>query len=194
RADRVGLPRFPRIELRLGINDYRHVELDGAEAGTLVDNDAYEGRIEVLHAPWGAWQGAFGAQLGERKLAAVGEEAFVPPVDTQTVGAFVLEHRDVGPWHVSLGARGERVRHDATGFDSAFEASATSLSASLIRSLAGDVALSLNGARSERVPAAEELYSFGPHLASRTFEIGSPARRVETAEHLDSGIRRTAGR
>ena len=194
RADRIGLARFPGIELRLGINDYRHVEIEGGEAGTLVRSDAYEGRIEVLHAPWAAWHGAFGAQLGERKLSAVGEEAFLPPVDTRTAGVFVLEYRDLGRWHVSLGARAERVRHETVGGAGPFDASATSLSAALIRRLAGNVSLSVNAARSERVPAAEELYSHGPHLASRTFEIGSPTLRVERSDHLDVGVRRGEGR
>src|SRR5690606_2858707 len=49
-------------------------------------------------------------------------------------------------------------------------------------------------ARAERVPAAEELYSNGPHLASRTFEIGSPLLGVETSNHVDIGVRRTDGR
>src|SRR5690606_34265612 len=70
RAVRVGLARLPGIEVRLGMVALRDVELEGAAAGTLVDSEAYEGRVEVLHAPWGAWQGAFGAQLGERKLSA----------------------------------------------------------------------------------------------------------------------------
>ena len=194
RADRVGLPRFPEIELRLGINDYAHVELEGAEIGTRVTNDAYEGRVEVLHAPWGAWQGAFGAQLGEREIAATGAEAFLPPVDTRTAGVFLLEYRDVGAWQISLGARLERVRHEAAEVSSTFSASATSLSAAFIRRLAHDVSVSLNAARSERAPAPEELYSNGPHLAAQTFEIGSPALGIETSDHFDVGIRRTDGR
>src|SRR5690606_22730806 len=62
------------------------------------------------------------------------------------------------------------------------------------RRLAHDVSLSVNAARSERAPAAEELYSNGPHLATQTFEIGSPSLGIETSNHLDVGIRRTDGR
>src|SRR5690606_1357027 len=66
--------------------------------------------------------------------------------------------------------------------------------AALIRRLAHGVSVSVNGARSERVPAAEELFSNGPHLASRTFEIGTPTLGVETSRHLDVSVRRTEGR
>src|SRR5690606_20340508 len=194
RAERLGLRRFPEIELALGINDYEHVELEDADVGTRVGNDAYEGRVEVVHAPLGLWQGAFGAQLGARELTAIGEDAFMPPTDTRTAGLFVLEHRDLAAWQLSLGARVERVRHDAAGLGSAYDATATSLSAAAIRRLAGDVSVSVNAARAERVPAAEELYSNGPHLASRTFEIGSPLLGVETSNHVDIGVRRTDGR
>src|SRR5690606_5832417 len=72
--------------------------------------------------------------------------------------------------------------------------SATSLSAAFIRRLGGGFTVSVNAARSERVPAAEELFSNGPHLASSTFEVGLPTLGVETSRHLDLGFRRTEGR
>ena len=43
------------------------------------------------------------------------------------------------------------------------------------------------------MPVAEELYANGPHLATRTIEIGSPGLGVETSRHLDIGIRKTEG-
>ncbi|HEX6995851.1 MAG TPA: TonB-dependent receptor plug domain-containing protein, partial [Gammaproteobacteria bacterium] len=104
RADHVGLRRFPEIALALGGSDYEHVELEGTEPATHVGSDAYEGRVEVLHAPWGTWQGAFGAQLGGREIATIGDDAFMPPTDTRTAGVFVLEHRDFAAWQLSLGA------------------------------------------------------------------------------------------
>ncbi|HEX6995686.1 MAG TPA: TonB-dependent receptor, partial [Gammaproteobacteria bacterium] len=137
---------------------------------------------------------AFGAQLGGREIATIGDDAFMPPTDTRTAGVFVLEHRDFAAWQLSLGARIERVRHDAAGVGRGYAASAASFSAALIRRVPGGVLVSVNAARSERVPAAEELYSNGPHAASRTFEIGSPLLGVETSNHVDLGIRRTEGR
>ena len=70
------------VNVRLGVNDYEHVELEGDAVGTRFTNDATELRVELLHASVGRWSGAFGVQLGEREFAAVGEEAFVPPVDS----------------------------------------------------------------------------------------------------------------
>lgn len=193
RGEWLGLPRFPSIELRLGIGDYEHLEIEGGDIATRFRNDAYESRVEVAHAPWGEWAGAFGAQLGARELEAVGEEAFVPPVESRTAGVFVLEHRDIGPWRASLGARVERVRHEPLD-GAAYAKTASSVSAAVIRRLPADVVVAVNAAWSERVPAAEELYSNGPHLASSAFEIGDRGLRVEAARHVDVGVRRADGR
>lgn len=180
------------IRLRLGINDYRHVELEGDEVGTRFDNEAWEGRLEILHAPVGMWSGAFGLQLGEREFSAIGEEAFVPPVDTASYGLFLIERRETGPWDLALGARFETVAHDPAGAMSV-EDSALSLSAGGIRELGGGRSLALNLASAERVAVAEELFSNGPHLASDAFEVGDPGLGTETSRHLDIGLRKTGG-
>jgi iron complex outermembrane recepter protein len=66
RADvRGGLSALPgaieAINVRLGVNDYEHVELEGEEIGTRFTNDSMEARFELLHRAFGAWSGAFGA-------------------------------------------------------------------------------------------------------------------------------------
>ncbi|MGB7214939.1 MAG: TonB-dependent receptor plug domain-containing protein, partial [Gammaproteobacteria bacterium] len=70
RGDWLAFERFPGIEFRLGLGDYEHLEIEGDEIATRFRNDALEGRVEVVHAPWGTWRGAFGAQVGGRELEA----------------------------------------------------------------------------------------------------------------------------
>jgi iron complex outermembrane receptor protein len=60
-----------------------------------------------------------------------------------------------------------------------------------VRTFDNGLSLAINGARSGRIPAAEELYSAGPHLASGTIEFGDPDLATETATHFDVGIRGT---
>ena len=181
------------INLRFGANDYEHVELEGEEIGTRIENDAYEGRLEFMHAPWGAWDGAFGLQISDRDFSAIGAEAFVPPVGTSSYGAFIIEQRDVENWQISLGARLEHQEHNPSSDLPTVSDSATSFSLAGIRDLANGYSLAINAARAERLPVAEELYANGPHLATRTIEIGSPGLGVETSRHLDIGIRKTEG-
>jgi iron complex outermembrane receptor protein len=185
---------FERINVRLGVNDYEHQELEGEEIGTLFENRAYEGRVELTHEPWGEWEGDFGIQFGERQFSAIGEEAFIPPVDTMTLGLFLLEHREIDDWSLSLGGRLERQDHKPSSpLSPDFSGTAASASFAAIRQLGDDYALALHFAVTERLPVAEELYADGPHLASSTFEVGESGLTEETSRHIDIGFRKTAG-
>lgn len=177
------------VNVRIGVNDYEHVELEGDAAGTRFTNDAKELRVELLHRAVGKWSGAFGVQLGERRFAAVGAEAFVPPVDGQTIGLFVVEDVDVEPWQLSLGARVESVEHAPTNGLPVFKGHATSFSFGGVRPLGASLSFVATAAVSERLPVVEELYSDGPHLATGVVQIGDATLRAETARHVDVGVR-----
>jgi iron complex outermembrane receptor protein len=177
------------VTVRLGVNDYEHVELEGEEAGTRFTNDAQELRIELLHRAAGDWRGAFGVQLGDREFAALGEEAFVPPVDTKTLGLFVVEDVDLPAWDLSLGARVESVEHTPSNGLPVFDDQATSFSLGGVRPFGDGYSFVATFALSERLPVTEELYSDGPHLATGTVQIGDATLTEETALHADFGIR-----
>ena len=184
---------FEAINLRFGVNDYEHVELEGDEIGTRFENDAWEGRLEFMHAPWGVWDGAYGLQVSHRQFSAIGAEAFVPPVNTSTYGAFAIEQADFQDWHVSLGARVEYQEQDPSGDLPTVSDTATSLSLAGIRDLPDGYSFVVNAALAQRLPVAEELYADGPHLATQSIEIGNPDISVETSRHLDIGLRSTDG-
>lgn len=188
------------VTLRFGSNDYEHVELEGEETGTTFKNRGDELRLELLPSPWGEWLGSFGVQLQERQFEAIGEEAFVPPVDTTSIGAFAVQQRDFGDWNLLVGGRLESQRHEPTPREESsgpdvFDTSdsATSVSVGATRDLADDRAFVMSLAVAHRLPVAEELYAFGPHLASGTFEIGDPTLGKETSQHIDLGVRKTSG-
>ena len=65
--------------------------------------------------------------------------------------------------------------------------------AAFIRRLGAGLSVSVNAARSERVPTAEELFSNGPHLATNAFEIGDPDLEEETSLGVDLTFRKTRG-
>jgi len=164
------------INVRVGINDYEHDEFEAnGEVGTRFSNEAWEGRIELQHEYLAGFEGTLGLQLGERDFSAVGEEAFVPPVESESLGLFWVGQRSFGASELEAGVRWEQVDHSPStpglpdlDFDS--------FSASL--GLVGPVSesLTLSGMidLSSRAPTAEELYSNGPHLATQAFEIGDP--------------------
>ncbi len=179
------------LNVRFGSNDYAHVELEGAEIGTRFANDAYEGRLELLHAPWGSWSGAVGVQFGARKFSAIGEEAFVPPTDSANLGVFIVERRELDRWSLSIGGRIESQEQRPGNGLPVVDDRAGSFSFAAIRALGSGYSFALNVADAERLPGTEELYSNGPHLATHTIEIGDPTLVAERSRHIDIGIRRT---
>ena len=181
-----------RLRARFGVNDYEHTELEGSEVGTVFDNRELEARIELTHAPLADWRGVFGLQLNDRDFEAIGDEAFVPPVESRSAGLFLVEERSLGAHRLELGARIEHVRHQAASNpDTDF--TPLSLSAGFVYRLNEQHHLRLTASRSQRAPASEELYSYGPHLATNSFERGLNSLDVETANNLELGLDRHQG-
>lgn len=182
------LAGFSNLNVRLGFNDYEHTEFEGnGEAGTVFATEAIEGRVELAHEELWGFEGATGVQFLTREFSAIGEEAFVQPVDTQTIGIFYVGQRDFGDRAVEVGLRYEHVEQDPTsGPRQRFDLGAASIG--VIQPLNDYWTLSAQLDYSSRAPVAEELYSDGPHLATQSFEIGDPALREETAVNFSASL------
>lgn len=176
-----------QIRLDFGLNDYRHVELEGEDVGTRFDNDEFDGRLKLIRSRTGAWQGAFGLAYLDRDFAALGEEAFVPPVTVRGVGAFWIERGRLGSVELEVGARLDRQRSRTE--TAARQITLHSLSLALRRELAEGLELIVNLDRAQRGAAPEELYADGPHLATQAYEIGRADLAAETARQLGLGLR-----
>ena len=175
---------FERLTARIGYNDYEHAESEGnGEVATVFANKAYDARAELVQAATGAWRNVYGAQLGGVEFSALGAEAFIPPVDTNSAALFWAGERPVGGRDLEAGLRIERVRHEpserASGPDRSFTAYAASLG--IIAPLGDAWRFSVLGDLSSRAPGSEALYSNGPHVATRSFEIGDASLDTEQA-------------
>ena len=174
---------FESLNVRLGINDYEHVENEAGEVGTAFGNKAWEARAELTHGPVGGWRGALGVQFGDREFSVVGEEAFTPPVDTSSVGLFWVGERSIGELGLEAGLRYERVAHDpARGSSRDFSGFSTSLG--VIVPLGQGWEGTLLADYSSRAPVGEELFSDSPHPGTGVFEIGDPDLGQEQARNL----------
>ncbi|UUL82980.1 TonB-dependent receptor [Sphingomonas qomolangmaensis] len=189
-----------RIRLRLAAADYRHDELEETgEIGTSFFNQGYEGRLELVQAQRGGWQGATGAQFFIRDFSVVGEEKFVPRNTTQQLGLFTLQSFDFGAVRAEVGGRFENTQLKAqpdADLDTPlnrreFNAFSGSVGASV--GLSDTVRVGLNASHTERAPSAEELFANGPHAGTQSFEIGNPDFDKETSWGLEGTLRGTAG-
>ncbi|MEM7356429.1 MAG: TonB-dependent receptor, partial [Acidobacteriota bacterium] len=187
---------FQALRLRFGGTDYEHIELEGDEEGTFFFNEAIEGRFELIQnrrslSSGGEHGGSIGLQYSDRELEAIGAEAFLPKTTTDRWAIFTLQEIDTGPLLWQFGARFES--QDAkpvagSGFSSRSH-DGFSASAGLVWKASETFSIATSLARSVKLPAAEELFSNGLHVATQAFEIGDPALTEEVGLGLDVSFR-----
>lgn len=186
-----GLGAFDTLRVKLARTEYTHTEYEGRAVGTVFDNDSTELRAELVHRDWAGWDGAFGLQGSRRDFSAVGDEAFVPDSRSRDVGLFWIGRRGFDALDLELGARHDRNRIDVdatTAIGPSRDFDATSLSAAARWHFGEDLHLSFGLDRAQRTPTAEELYSNGLHVATRSHEFGNPQLRRETANRVELGL------
>ena len=171
---------FSSLNIRFGHNSYAHQEIEpNGEVATNFNNDAWELRTELVYDT-GAWHGVVGFQHTDRKFSALGEEAFVPPVDTRDTGIFWVAEREFDAFNIETGLRISKVKHEPRG---GMNEQFTTLAASLgwVISLSEGMTLGLVSDYAERAPVSEELFSNGPHLVTGAYEIGDSNLDIERA-------------
>ena len=185
-----------RIRIRAGQANYRHFELEeDGSVGTAFYNKGLEGRLELVQANRGGWQGASGVQYFNRIFNVVGDEAFLPKNETNQTGFFTLQQYANGPFRAEGGLRYEvtdvagRVPAGTDRFFGGtrhFEAVSGSIGASY--AVADGIRLGLNGSRTERAPSAEELLANGPHAGTQAYELGNPNFGLEKSWGLEATL------
>ncbi|MBL37304.1 MAG: hypothetical protein CMP07_02725 [Xanthomonadales bacterium] len=187
------------FNFKLVKNDYQHIEFEGDEVGTTFNIEATEWRAEARHRQFGRLSGVVGVQYEDNDLEAIGDEAFVPPANTESLGIFLVEEYDLDPVRLSAGLRyqnDEVSLADGLAVDgiSSRDFSSFSVSAGTVWRVTDDWQTSLNWQRSQRSPTQEELFANGPHIATQAFEIGDPTLGKETSNNIDFGIHKHSGR
>ena len=198
------------LSLRLGANDYTHTEFeDAATPGTKFDNREADLRVEARHLPLAGFTGVFGLQGVDRDFSAVGDEAFVQPVQTRSLGLFLIEEHPFSWGRIEFGLRADRVANDPASLRTdgtpnidprsglqlqARNHTPLSYSFGSVYNFSEHLHLRAGYAHAQRAPSAEELYAFGPHLATGTFERGNAAFDKENSDNFDLTLDRDGAR
>lgn len=188
------------INTRAAYTDYTHAEIELGDVGTLFSNTTTEVRVDLFHQEWQHWKGGLNLHYKHSDVSAEGEEAFTPPSTSQTFAIALMEEKHIGNVLLQWGGRAERVTisannvllpaleahaHDSeaeTGShedgdtrvfeaEHAFTPVSVSLGAVWDFSPGYNVGAALSHA--QRAPSASELLSFGPHIGTRSYEIGA---------------------
>jgi len=185
-----------RIRIRAGQATYRHYEVEeNGDIATTFRNNGLEGRLELVQANHGGWQGVSGVQYFNRQFDVQGEEAFLPRNETNQTGLFTLQQIDLGAIKAEGGLRYEWTDQQAkTAADDLryfrgernFGALSGSLGASF--SPVEGIRLGLNGSHTERAPSGEELFANGGHAGTQAYELGNPDFRLEKSWGLEATL------
>ncbi|WP_245573306.1 TonB-dependent receptor [Marinimicrobium agarilyticum] len=216
---------FSALNTRLGYTDYHHAEVENGEALTTFANESYEVRAELFHQPLADGRGAWSFQYKHQDFEAVGAEAFTPPSVTESLALAWMEERHFGPVLLQLGARMEHVDVEADRLTLPMEDDESllavysvaqtfepfSVSAGAVWDFTPGYNLGVSISRAQRAPSSAELYSFGPHIGTSSYEVGalyelhsesdghfhvevSPAEvELETSNNLDISLRKFNG-
>ena len=175
------------INVRIGVNDYEHQEIEpNGEVATQFSNQAWESRAEVIFDA-DEWTNVIGAQHSQRDFSALGEEAFIQPVDTTESGLFWLAERSISTFDIEAGLRLGQTKHDPSlAVSKDFSNYSASLGA--IVPLSHSWQLNIIADYSSRAPVAEELYADGPHLTTNSYEQGNAELDSESAINLSATL------
>jgi iron complex outermembrane receptor protein len=199
------MPWLEKVRFRLSFTDYVHDEIEDGEAENTFRNKAMDGRLEFTHAPVGGLRGTFGVQRSQSDFQAIsGGTTATLDTDTTNTAIFLMETLPLGNVRLEAAARQEwqTVESRITRYPSITH-KPFSASASAIWGFGGDYSVALSLAHTERAPSVQELYAYGLHLATNTYEIGivsgntrlptDVSESVERSNSINLTLRKTQG-
>jgi iron complex outermembrane receptor protein len=207
---------FTSFKFSAANTNYNHTEFNNqGEAASQWKNIANEARLELAHKPIVGWQGTFGAQVTASSLNATevgtGSYAIVPPTKTNSSALFWIEEGKWKSLQGNLGLRYNNVSQNPnlgtqlvpqemnTGGDTPSIAlqnrnfNLMSYSAGGLWNFMQGHSAGIAYTVSQRAPSAQELYSYGAHESTATFDIGNPNLNKETSHNLEFNIQKTSG-
>ena len=208
---------FSSIKVSAANTNYQHTEFTNTGvAATQWNNTATEARVEMMHKEFLGSKGVIGAQVNGATLNATdlssNNYAIVPQTKSNSSALFWVEEGRYGPVKTSLGARYSYAGQNpnlATQFPSPSsqgvpssygpptlqnrQFNLMSYSAGGMLDVARGYGLGLSYTVSQRAPTPQELYSYGPHDSTATFDIGNSNLATETSHNVELSFQKTLG-
>ena len=208
---------FSSIKVSAANTNYQHTEFTNTGvAATQWNNTATEARVEMMHKEFLGSKGVIGAQANGATLNATdlssNNYAIVPQTKSNSSALFWVEEGRYGPVKTSLGARYSYAGQNpnlATQFPSPSsqgvpssygpptlqnrQFNLMSYSAGGMLDVARGYGLGLSYTVSQRAPTPQELYSYGPHDSTATFDIGNANLATETSHNVELSFQKTLG-
>lgn len=173
-----------RLRVKLAYTDYQHKEIENGAIGTQFDNNSTEARVDIYHRDVYGFKGALTLHYKDSDFRAIGEEAFSPPSTTESLAFAWLEEKHLSEQVLlQFGSRVEQVsiNVDSPELVMLSQQDFTPMSASfgMVWDFTQGYNLGSSIAYSQRAPSAAELFSYGPHIGTNTFEVGALYNIIE---------------
>jgi iron complex outermembrane recepter protein len=200
---------FQDVKFQGGYTQYSHTEYTSNVAGSIFDNNGTDIRLEARQRSISLGnglqlEGMLGLQRESNNLGAFGDEKFVPSSRTHSTSLFTYQALKTSWGQWSAGARTERVSVQSLEDIASTTTPISTISAQtktfnpasfamgVMRNLrTGEMQegwqITGNLSASQRAPKDYELFANGAHVATGSFEVGSPNNALEKATQLDVG-------
>lgn len=208
-----------QLDLKYAYTNYQHTELSTSHTPqTYFTNMVNQLRLEAIHEPIATWSGSFGMQLSTGRLGAIdlsdngANAAVIPKTQSNHIALFLVENTSVATVDIKTGLRFERVNQnpdndipysDNPQFSNEAtynQPKRTSVQTNLLSASGSAFWNYLDGYKTgltlqmiQRAPAVDELFSYGNHDATASFDIGNSGLTKETAYQIEWGWKKTRG-
>lgn len=178
-----------KVNFKFSYNDYKHVEMEGNEAGATFINKSYESRLTLDHTPFANIAGTVGFQTNHSDFSAFeGENDIVPKTQSQSYALFAVEKLPVGALSYELGGRAE-YQHLSPQQRQSLDYVPLSGSAAIAWDMTKTQQWKLGFTHSQRAPQIQELFTDGFHDATFSYEKGNAALKKELSNNLELSYR-----
>lgn len=197
---------FDHAELRLHYSDYFHKEIEINQLGSdsvqedleiSFDQQTLSSSLLLRHRALGPLKGALGLSVNRSEIEVGGNEALTPNATGYFLAGYLYEELSLGK-HFSLKSgvrleqKGTEVKPNElfTDEDEFRDRNDLIFSGAVgLNYTSGSIwTAGIQVARAFRTPTIEELYSYAPHAAAGSFDIGDPSLKNEVSLGADAFV------
>lgn len=160
-----------KLNLKFGISDYEHAELEEHEIVNFFTNDGYELRAELVIPKHGNLSQVYGFHRELRDFTLTSGDRF--SAERNSFSSYALYRWLGSQQHYEFGMRFGRISDD-TSYQVSRDFNSYSVAGGILWNLPHRRTASINSELSTRAPVIEELYIDGFHLATNSIERGDP--------------------
>jgi len=176
------------ISFKLSRNYYFHTEYEKAgQIGAQFNIYNYNANLSITqHESELFKNGEFGMNFRNNRIE-FGGYVFVPNSTSNNISGFVFEEFNLDLFELQFSTRlnystisPDRTEMQKIGFIRKRDFASISTTVSATKEILDNITFGFNLSQAMRPPAAEELFTEGPHLAAYSFETGNPELNQET--------------